>query len=75
MTKAFGAVTWPVRTGRLTLRPTTTDDADATWAFRRLECVDRRIAGEPAALEDCRAHFVNPDRLGTTVVVELDGPI
>lgn len=75
MTNAFGAVTWPVRTGRLTLRPATTDDADATWAFRRLESVNRWIAGEPAALEDYRVHFVNPDRLGTTVVVELDGQI
>jgi hypothetical protein len=31
------AISWPVRTDRLSLRPATRDDLEATWRFRRLD--------------------------------------
>src|SRR5436190_1745732 len=36
-------VSWPVRTSRLTIRPATPADADATWAYRT-EAVDALLA-------------------------------
>ena len=47
------ALTWPVRTGRLTLRPATRDDLEATWRFRRLDDVSRwvtRATGHPGGV-------------------------
>ena len=61
----------PLRTERLTLRAATADDADATWAFRRLASVNEWLTGAPDTVEDYRALFADPARLGTTVVVQL----
>lgn len=61
-----------LRTARLTIRPATERDADATWAFRRLASVNRWLTGTPADVEGYRALFGDPARLATTVVVELD---
>ena len=61
----------PLRTERLTLRPATADDADATWSFRRLESVDEWLTGCPADLDGYRDLFREPARLATTVVVTL----
>lgn len=71
----FDAVSWPVRTERLTLRPATADDVEATWRVRRLGEVTWWITRAPATLEEYRAHFQEPDRLATTLVVELDGEV
>ena len=69
------SVTWPVRTDRLTLRPATTDDLEATWRIRRREDVNRWLTRAPASLEEHRTHFEKPDSLARTVVVELDGEV
>ncbi len=61
----------PLRTGRLTLRPATTGDADPTWTYRRLPSVDEWLTGSPADLDGYRALFSEPARLATTVIVTL----
>ena len=49
---ALQALSWPVHTDRLTLRPATTDDLAATWDFRRLDDVAR---GSPRHLPPWRS--------------------
>ena len=61
----------PLRTERLTLRPATADDAEATWTYRRLEAVNEWLTGCPADLDGYRELFSEPERLATTVVVTL----
>ncbi|HYU86459.1 MAG TPA: GNAT family protein [Kribbellaceae bacterium] len=65
----------PLRTERLTLRPATAADADATFAYRRLEAVGRWLTEVPTELETYRATFAEPARLATTIVLELDGQL
>lgn len=69
------AITWPVHTDRLTLRPATPADVEATWQFRRLASVSRWITRAPASLEEYRTQFEDSDRLATTLVVQLDGEV
>lgn len=69
------ALEHPLRTERLTLRPATAADADATFAYRRLEAVGRWLTEIPTELETYRATFADPARLATTIVVELGGRI
>jgi RimJ/RimL family protein N-acetyltransferase len=64
-----------VRTERLALRAATEQDAEATFAYRRLEPVARWITQLPADLESYRAAFTEPARFAATVVVELDGRV
>lgn len=66
---------WPVRTARLVLRPATADDVEPTWRFRRREDVSRWLTRAPATLEEHRDRFLEPARMGTTLVVELDGAV
>lgn len=60
-----------LRTERLTLRPATEDDAEDTWAYRRLASVNEWLTGVPAGLEAYRSMFAEPSRLAATVIVEL----
>jgi RimJ/RimL family protein N-acetyltransferase len=62
----------PLHTQRLTLRPATPQDAEATWSFRRLESVAQWLTGTPTDFEAYRTVFLEPARLATTVVVERD---
>ncbi len=75
MDSPLDAVTWPVRTDRLTLRPASADDLEATWQFRRLESVSRWLTSAPATLEEYRTHFERPARLADTLVVQRDGEV
>jgi RimJ/RimL family protein N-acetyltransferase len=61
----------PLYTERLTLRRATTDDADATWAYRRLESVNEWLTGSPSDLDRYRTVFSTPGRLAATVIVTL----
>ena len=61
----------PLHTERLTLRPATADDAEATWRFRRLESVNEWLTGSPADLDGYRERFSEPARLATTGIVTL----
>jgi RimJ/RimL family protein N-acetyltransferase len=64
-----------LRTERLTLRPASADDADATWEYRRLDSVGEWLTEVPTDLEAYRVTFADPARLANTVVVELDGDL
>src|SRR3954452_4402803 len=65
------AMSRPLRTDRLILRPATVDDAAPTWEFRRLASVNEWLTGCPADFDGYQALFADPDRLASTVVVEL----
>jgi hypothetical protein len=67
-------LTKPLRTARLVLWAATVDDADATWQFRQLATVNERLTGTPADVDAYRTLFVDPERLATTVIVELRDP-
>ena len=75
MSTPLEAVDWPARTDRLLLRPATTADAYAVWAYRRLDEVSRWLTAAPATFEQFVAHGFTPDRFPETVVVELDGTV
>lgn len=61
----------PIHTDRLVLRAATNADADATWPFRQLASVNDWLGGCPDTLEGYRGLFAEPQRLASTVVVEL----
>ena len=67
------ALVHPLRTERLTLRPATADDADATWTYRRLESVGEWLTETPTDQQAYRVTFADAGRLASAVVVELDG--
>lgn len=72
------ALSGPLRTERLILRPAIEQDAEPTWPYRRLETVNQWLTGTPTDFASYRARFTEPRRLATTVVVELDegaGPV
>ena len=71
MPQDLSAVAWPLRTARLTVRPATTDDVEATWRFRRLPQVNHWITRAPSTLADYEQQFREPARLAKTLVVEL----
>jgi RimJ/RimL family protein N-acetyltransferase len=74
-TRPFDAVSWPLTTERLTIRPGVPADAETTWRFRRLEAVGRWLTRLPESLDDYRTQFEDPDRLASTLVIELDGQV
>jgi RimJ/RimL family protein N-acetyltransferase len=69
MPRALADLSWPVRTERLSLRPATSADVEATWRFRRLPEVTQWLtsAGD---LEDYRARFLDAGRLAATLIIE-----
>ena len=68
-------VSWPVRTERLSLRPATPQDSEATWRFQQLESVCRWLTRAPKSFGDYRAWFEDPETLSKMVVIELDGEV
>ena len=71
MSAAFDVVSWPVHTDRLTLRPATTGDLDATWRYRRRDDVARWLTQAPATLQQYRSRFEDRTHLARTLIVEL----
>lgn len=75
MPQDLSAVAWPLRTARLSIRPSRADDVDATWAFRRLPETSEWTTHH---FEDRDAYaevFLAPERLATTLVMEHDGRV
>lgn len=66
---------WPVNTRRLSLRPATADDLDATWKFRRRDDVSLWLTRAPATLDEYRPLFLDPASLAKSLVIELDGDV
>ncbi len=58
-------------TERLVLRPATLEDADITWRYRKLPGVNEWLTGAPEDVSEYRTLFADPERLATTVIVEL----
>ena len=75
MPQDLSAVSWPVRTARLSLRPATPDDADAIWQVRRRPCVDEWLSHDVGDREPYVARVRSPERLSVTLVIELDGRV
>ncbi|GAA3659121.1 GNAT family N-acetyltransferase [Microbacterium marinilacus] len=67
------AVTWPLRTERLTIRRAVAEDADATWRWRRLPEVGEWITRAPTDHASYAEQFADAGRLRVTLVVELKG--
>ncbi|WP_067436276.1 GNAT family N-acetyltransferase [Nocardioides jensenii] len=75
MSRTLDRIDWPVRTERLTLRPATFEDAEATWRFRSLPEVGQWIT-RAATDHDAYVHwFMHPDSIDLTIVIELDGEV
>ncbi len=72
MTQDLSTVAWPARTARLTIRPATPDDLDATWAFRRLPEVGEWVTWTGSDRDRYAEQFRDPARLATTLIVERD---
>ncbi len=75
MPQDLSAVAWPVRTERLTIRPGTVADAEATWRFRRLPEVAEWLTRAAVDREEYAAVFTDPERLSKTLVIERDGEV
>ena len=71
----IAALSWPKHTERLTIRPVTPDDFKAMWAIRRQEPVGRWMGAESPDFEPFCEFIATPDRMGKTLVVELDGQV
>jgi RimJ/RimL family protein N-acetyltransferase len=72
---AVASIAWPVGTDRLTLRPATPDDAEATWRFRRRDDVSRWLTRAPAAFDEHRSQVLEPTSIDKTLIIELAGEV
>jgi RimJ/RimL family protein N-acetyltransferase len=68
-------ISWPRTTERLVLRPATPADAQVTYAFRHREDVGRWLTELPTDVESYRVAFEQPDRLASTLVVDVGGQV
>ena len=75
MPQDLSAVPWPTRTERLVIRPATAADVDATWAFRRLPPSVEWVTHDLSTRDEYAEMFLAPDRLASTLVMELDGTV
>lgn len=75
MAPTFDRIAWPVRTERLSIRPSGEADAEATWRYRRLDEVGQWITSAPTSPDEYRLHFMKPACLDRTLVFELDGMV
>ena len=71
----LSAVDWPVRTERLTIRPATADDAEATWRIRSIPEVSHWLTRAADDRERYTRNFADPERLSKTLVIERDGVV
>ncbi|GAA2141575.1 GNAT family protein [Nocardioides koreensis] len=75
MPQDLSAVDWPVRTARLTIRPATPDDAEATFRIRSIPAVGRWLTREADDRERYVRSFADPERLSKTLLVEHGGVV
>jgi RimJ/RimL family protein N-acetyltransferase len=75
MTPASGSVSWPVHTARLTIRPGTEDDLDATWRFRSIPEVGEWLTRLPTDRAAYAEQYLDPERLARTLILERDGQV
>lgn len=75
MPQDLSAVPWPVRTERLSIRPATPGDVDATWAFRKEPSVSEWITHRIEDRDEYAEMFLDEGRLASTLVIEMDGEV
>jgi RimJ/RimL family protein N-acetyltransferase len=75
MSHPLDTLEWPVRTGRLLLRRASSNDIDATWAFRRLPEVHDWLGAATMTFDAYRERYFSEKRLANTLIVELDGRV
>ncbi|GIG22003.1 N-acetyltransferase [Cellulomonas chitinilytica] len=75
MPQDLSPVPWPVRTARLTVRPATVDDVESIWQIRRRPAVNEWLGHDFSDHDTCVERLLDPDRLATTLVIELDGRV
>lgn len=68
-------LSWPARTERLTIRPATEADVDATFRYRKLPEVNLWLTGAPTYRTAYAEMHCQPERLSRTLVIELDGEV
>jgi RimJ/RimL family protein N-acetyltransferase len=71
----LSAVDWPVRTERLSIRPCTIDDLEATWRFRSAPGVGEWLTQAHDDRAEYDERFRDPERMALILVVERDGEI
>ena len=75
MPQDLGAVDWPVRTARLTIRPLTPDDLPALFEIRRRPEVSEWLPTLPTDRDAFVERLSDPERLAVTLALELDGEL
>jgi RimJ/RimL family protein N-acetyltransferase len=75
MLQDLSSLSWPARTDRLTIRPATLEDLDATWAFRRLPEVGEWVTWATTDREAYAELYRDPERLASCLVIERDGTV
>jgi RimJ/RimL family protein N-acetyltransferase len=75
MSPDLATVSWPLVTARLSIRPATKDDLEATWRFRRVPSVGQWLTRLPRARDEYAEQFLDPGRLAKTFVVERAGDV
>ena len=75
MPQDLSAVDWPVRTERLSIRPCTIDDLEATWRFRSAPGVGEWLNQAHDDRAEYEERFRDPERMALILVVERDGEI
>ncbi|MBS1672618.1 MAG: GNAT family N-acetyltransferase [Actinobacteria bacterium] len=68
------AVSWPLRTARLSIRRAVAADAEPSWEWRGLPEVSEWVTSAPRDLDAFRTQFVDPARLAIQLVVVLEDP-
>jgi RimJ/RimL family protein N-acetyltransferase len=68
-------IAWPVRTERLSIRPATRDDAEATWEYRRVPWAQAEVKDKAKGMQAELGWCLRPEEegkgLATEAVVEL----
>jgi RimJ/RimL family protein N-acetyltransferase len=75
VTRSLDVVTWPVLTGRLTLRRPHAGDAEATFEYRRIPEVAEWLTVLPTDLAPFADRFAGPEVQDTMVILERDGEV
>lgn len=73
MPQDLAAVAWPVRTARLSIRPATVEDLPGLFEIRRLPEVAEWMQRHPADRDAFVERLGDPDRLSTTLALEVEG--
>jgi len=71
----FQRVSWPVRTEHLLLRPLDPDDFPRLYEIRAIPEVTHWLTGRPDSLEAYIERYGTPERLASTLVMEIEGTI